>query len=547
METGAVTGAGGKVTMAAAVASVAGLVDELARIVRGPMAASDNECCDTTGRDGTDCDSRADGPYRNAHGNGASDNARSHSAGCHGVGRSVAPISGDPLGELAESCLAGLEVLARVEAATAAAKVRLVAAYAEASAQIEGPAADAYEASAREKSLVAEVACVLTVGEGAASVLMGEAHALTSSLPAALAELQAGAISWQHARILADETAGLEPARVQELEAHFFDPDAPHAARGAAPGELVPSRFRRKVRAWWERQYPDSLEVRRALSVAERRMEYRPEADGMGRITLILPGENACAIWNKVTSIARGLQSPDDPRTLSQRRADVSANLLLGCVGLDLEKLPAPKADILMTVPAFSVFGVTDEPGEVDGFGPVPASVGRRIVAEGAGSFYRVLVDPRDGAPLEIGRTNYRLPESLKRWLRMRDGKCTFPGCSNHTPDNENDHLTAWQHGGATGVSNLAQLCPKHHRLKHQSAWTPTPASKNEPPGWTSPTGRHYPAEQPDWVPPRLPLALLAGSSTMPPSLDGGTPDVGGGTSGDVSPLEDALIAYLAA
>lgn len=543
METGAVTDVGGKATVAAAVASVAGLVDELVRVVRGPMAAPGNDRWDDTHQsNSTGCVVRGNGAGQHLWDVNAGGDAHSH-----GAGRSDAHVSADPLGELAESCLAGLEVLARVEAATAAAKVRLVAAYAEASAQIEGPAADSYEASAREKSLVAEVACVLTVGERAASALLGEAHALMNSLPAALDELQAGAMSWQHARILADETAGLEPDRVKALEAHFFDPDAPHAARGAAPGELVPSRFRRKVRAWRERQYPDSLELRRAMSMADRRMEYRPLAEGMAQICLILPGETACAIWNKATAIARGLQNPDDPRTLSQRRADVSANLLLGCTGQDLEKLPAPKADVLVTVPVFSLFGATDEPGEVDGYGPVPASVARKLMADGAGSFYRVLVDPRDGAPLEIGRTNYRLPESLKRWLRMRDGKCTFPGCCNHTQDNENDHLIAWQHGGATGISNLAQLCPKHHRLKHQSPWRPTPASKNEPPGWTSPTGRHYPAEQPDWVPPRLPLALLAGVSNMPPNIDGGTPDGVGRAAGDVSPLEDALIAYLAA
>jgi hypothetical protein len=199
---------------------------------------------------------------------------------------------------------------------------------------------------------------------------------------------------------------------------------------------------------------------------------------------------------------------------MPQLRADAGANLLLGETGADLGKLPSPKADVLVTVPVFSLLGATDEPGEVDGYGPVPASVARRLVGEGAGSVYRLLVDPRDGAPLEIGRTSYRLPESLKRWLRLRDGKCTFPGCSNHTADNENDHLTAWEHGGATGVSNLGQVCPKHHRLKHQSRWTPTPASKDEPPGWTSPTGRHYPAEQPDRIPPVIPPDLWPDSST---------------------------------
>jgi hypothetical protein len=97
----------------------------------------------------------------------------------------------------------------------------------------------------------------------------------------------------------------------------------------------------------------------------------------------------------------------------------------------------------------------------------------------------------------------------MKQALRLRDGKCTFPGCNNRSPDNETDHLQPWQHGGTTGISNLAQLCPKHHRLKHNSRWTPTPATHNEPPGWTSPTGRHYKSEHHNWEPPTWPHSLL--------------------------------------
>jgi hypothetical protein len=126
-------------------------------------------------------------------------------------------------------------------------------------------------------------------------------------------------------------------------------------------------------------------------------------------------------------------------------------------------------------------------------------------VAGGAGSFYRVLVDPRDGAPLEIGRTSYRLTKAMRAWLRLRDGKCPFPGCSNHSLDNDADHLLAWANGGTTGISNLGQPCPKHHRLRHTTAWKPTPATKTTPPGWTSPTGRHYQSEHQDWEPPHRP------------------------------------------
>jgi hypothetical protein len=91
----------------------------------------------------------------------------------------------------------------------------------------------------------------------------------------------------------------------------------------------------------------------------------------------------------------------------------------------------------------------------------------------------------------------------------MRDAKCTFPGCTNRTPDNETDHLQAWEHGGNTDVSNLAQLCPKHHRLKHHSTWTPDPATTKDPPGWTSPTGRHYNPEHPDTEPTHWPQWLM--------------------------------------
>ncbi|WP_258229345.1 HNH endonuclease signature motif containing protein, partial [Arthrobacter sp. HMWF013] len=101
--------------------------------------------------------------------------------------------------------------------------------------------------------------------------------------------------------------------------------------------------------------------------------------------------------------------------------------------------------------------------------------------------------------------TSYPVTKAQRQWLRLRDGKCPFPGCSNASLDNEADHLLAWAHGGATGISNLAQHCPKHHKLRHTTGWTPGPASKTEPPGWISPSGRHYASEQPDWEPPQLP------------------------------------------
>ena len=238
----------------------------------------------------------------------------------------------------------------------------------------------------------------------------------------------------------------------------------------------------------------------------------------MAWLSAYLPADTAAGIWNRATAAARELQGPAEPRTLTQLRADIAAAWLLGGTA---HNIPAPKAQVLITVPVFSLLGTTEEPASLDGHGPIPASMARALVADGASSFHRVLTDPSTGAPLEIGRNSYRVPTALRQWLRLRDGKCSFPGCGNHSLDNHADHLLAWADGGATGISNLAQPCPKHHRLKHATRWSPDAGSKDEPPGWTSPAGRHYQSEQPDWEPPRWPKQILA----MVRGLDPGSPE----------------------
>ncbi|RDV08148.1 hypothetical protein DXK94_20295, partial [Arthrobacter sp. RT-1] len=40
-------------------------------------------------------------------------------------------------------------------------------------------------------------------------------------------------------------------------------------------------------------------------------------------------------------------------------------------------KVPAPRTDVLITVPVFALLGLTDEPAMLDGHGPIPASMAR--------------------------------------------------------------------------------------------------------------------------------------------------------------------------
>ncbi|MCO4238789.1 HNH endonuclease [Pseudarthrobacter sp. MDT3-28] len=418
---------------------------------------------------------------------------------------------GDPRHGLAEDCLDVLAGAAASDARMAALKAQAAAKFAKTAESVAPPGASPGEGSAQEAAVTAEIACVLAIGERAASALLNQSQLLTTALPLTLSALQAGTISWQHARAMVDEAATLDPAGAASLEAHFLDPDAPNAAGGCPAGEMPAFRFRHRARTWRERHHTESIEKRHAKGVLDRRVEYAPDQDGMAWLSAYLPADQAAGIWNRTTAVARGLQGPDEPLTLTQLRADIFAAALLGGgnpAEHDPGQDPPPRALVMVTVPVFSLLGATEEPAMLDGYGPIPASMARDLVANGADSFYRVLVDPRDGAPLEIGRANYRLTKAMRNWLRLRDGKCPFPGCSNHSLDNEADHILAWDKGGTTGVSNLGQPCPKHHRMRHTSAWEPTPATKNEPPGWISPTGRHYKSEHQDWEPPHWPKGL---------------------------------------
>ncbi|CAI3795568.1 HNH endonuclease signature motif containing protein [Pseudarthrobacter sp. MM222] len=486
----------------------------------------------------------------------------------------------DPLQDLADAYLGGLAEAARMEAGFAALKVHLTAGYVRAAEALAPPAASPQERTAQEMAVVAEVACVLTVSERSAAALLSEALALTAALPLTLAALQAGMISWQHARILVDESSGLDPAGAAALEAHFLDPAAPNPARGCPAGDLTPGRFRAKARSWRERHHPASIEARHTRSSADRRVDYTPDRDGMAWFSAYLPADTAAGIWDRTTAAARALQGPHEARTLPQLRADITATWLLTSNGTSgttggtsgntsnagtadgtgggragirgtggsgwgpadgpAGQVPSPRAQVLITVPVLSLLGATDEPATLDGHGPIPPSMARRLIADGADSFYRVLTDPRDGAPLEIGRTSYRLTKAQRQWLRLRDAKCPFPGCNNHSLDNDADHLLAWADGGTTGITNLGQPCPKHHRLKHTTAWTPTAATKTTPPGWTSPTGRHYPSEHQDWEPPHWPIHLPATDTYTDTEFDSGPlPDQGPEDGPDQFPDQD--------
>jgi hypothetical protein len=146
------------------------------------------------------------------------------------------------------------------------------------------------------------------------------------------------------------------------------------------------------------------------------------------------------------------------------------------------------RADVLVTVPVGTLLGLSGEPGELAGHGPIPASMARRLAADG--TWRRILTDPVDGGVLDVGRRSYAPPAALADYVIARDQRCRFPGCRQPARRCDLDHTIPYPKG-PTSAGNLAALCRHHHRLKHLAGWQ----VEQPEPGvllWTSPTGHRY-------------------------------------------------------
>lgn len=329
-----------------------------------------------------------------------------------------------------------------------------------------------------------ELACALRVPAGTAQSLVAASRSLMHELPGTMDALRSGEISYRHAEVMIDESwnlaAGTDGAGTLAARQAFEATALPHATR------LTVAKFRQKARKLRERAHPETIEARRMHAAGDRGITFAPARDGMAWLNLYLEAPAALAVYNRITETAIGLQGPDEDRTLTQLRADVASDLLTGGVN-------RIRPTVMVTVPVLTLLGNSDEPGSLDGYGPIDADTAREL-ARHAPSFTRLLTHPETGAVLSVGKQQYTVPVDMRRWLLVRDATCRFPGCSRSAKHSHIDHTTAWVHDGETRTENLAHLCPKHHKLKHETAWS----VRNGEDGvltWVSPSGHSYVTE----------------------------------------------------
>ncbi|TFD80631.1 HNH endonuclease [Cryobacterium sp. Sr8] len=334
------------------------------------------------------------------------------------------------------------------------------------------------------RELVSELACALRLPQRSMETLLAESEVLVHELPATMSALRAGEISYRHAKAMIDHAGSLPAESRKEFEEALL----PQARR------LTVAKFDGTARKARERTHPETIRTRHEKCAGDRAVQLVPARDGMAWLNAYLPTATAHSIYNRISDLAISLQRPDETRTLTQLRADVLSELLIDGVGAP--GTPSAglgqgvRATVLITVPVMTLLGHSEEPGHLEGYGPIDPETARRLAAK-APSFIRILTHPETGCVLSVGRSRYKVPKDLRRWLRVRDETCRFPGCNRSASRCDIDHGLDWQFGGRTDSDNLPNLCPPDHDLKSETGWSVKHA-RDGTLNWTSPGGRTY-------------------------------------------------------
>jgi hypothetical protein len=387
---------------------------------------------------------------------------------------------------------------------------------------------------------VDDVACALSTTTYAAQALVARAAGLAAH--AVLADaLRAGTLDARKADVLLDEVARLPHADADRVLREVV---------GEGEGLTAPL-LRREARRLVAAVDPDAAAKRAAKARTERCVRLEHAGDAMAWVSALLPAADAVAVFSVVDTLARACEGEGDVRTLPQRRADVMADvfaaILADGVTPDGRRLPVRQGETcgLQLTMALSTFtGADDMPGELAGYGPIPAALARDLA--GAANRFRPVVTDDDGRVLALGErshpisllstkqpagtlsTNrpaetqdrpsppdegvpgflgpagtgatlavgYRPDAALRRLVLARDDTCVFPGCRQPGPLCDLDHIEPFDPSrpaaAQTHPENLQPLCRHHHLAKTHHGWAmrrdPTTGDVHV----TSPLGLEY-------------------------------------------------------
>lgn len=379
--------------------------------------------------------------------------------------------------------------LEQLQARASAASVRTFAA-------IEAGGLPGQDPEFKTKQLVREeLAMQLTISPWMAADRLSDASDLVNKVPTILALLESGETSYWHARTVVDAVEGLPQEVVDEVVARVH-----HQATTQTATE-----FKQTLNRAIASIAPETFEERHKKAVGKRGVWLRPAKDGMGWVNAYTDIADATAIYDGLTTIActpRTVPEGEepDPRDQNQQRVDALASIVSAAaaaaeVAAELGGQPMPKRHgqrptVQISVAMSTLAGLDIQPGELIGYGPIPASLALRIAFDQTGTWRRLITDDT-GRALDFPLKTYRPPADLRDFILARDFTCRAPGCNRLARNCDIDHHVDYVAGGETSSLNNGPLCGRNHQVKHEARWLVN-RSKDGVTHWQSITGRKF-------------------------------------------------------
>ncbi len=296
----------------------------------------------------------------------------------------------------------------------------------------------------------------LTVTSAAAQ--MDYASTVTSRLPATCAALHAGTIHPVHARIIEEETRILSAQDAARADAVLAE----------AAGSLTFGKLRSAAHRLVLELDPESAGRRKETARQDAHVRrFREESGNAGMVARELPPDEVLASWQHAGQRALDLRAAGLPGTVQELRVQAYLDLLQErdprtrwCVtALHPDGTAAAHGCAAGRHPPPGTGDATPGPGDATaGPGPPPG-----IRPQDWTGRLHITMTPiaRGTCGHDHAEPGYRPSRKLQHLVKVRNARCTAPGCERPAARCDLDHTIAWQQGGLTCECDLASRCKR--------------------------------------------------------------------------------------